>query len=420
MLTDESLADFADRQMHQTSWIARVAAQWVRGLTPQVSVSRGEFTALLRRMWRLETVIPEVRLEEGFQVLDTERNQVSAKDFSSFRHQWEGHPPESAAARTERQLEKRLDHRHHAIDALVVALTNRSLYMSLARHYREEGERRARGESRRRDWSIPPAMQQLRNQALTMIRNCNLTHKPDRNPSGQLFDATAYGQPQADDQGTLRLTLHKTLLELADDKSEERTRKAIASIASEEVQELVLMAFEQRLRGGLGIKAALSEPVSYPRYGTRIWRVRCLSARKPENAQLILHRSRQGEHHKYMLHGGYACLELVPLPQDEVAKTKGRKSQQVFSPRLVTMQEAAHAAFRKPAPGVRRLFKGDMVRNPDDGRVYVVAYFKAEGNLSMVPACETRNFGQMEKDKDPNRKMLAFSKAGNLELLTDG
>lgn len=421
VLTDESLADFADRQMHQTSWIARVAAQWVRPLTPLVSVSRGEFTSLLRHQWRLETVIPEVRLEEGFRVLDTERKFVSAEDFARFRRQWEGLPPATDEGRTERRLDKRLDHRHHAIDALVVALTSRSLYMKLARHYREEGERRARSESRRRDWSLPPAMPHLRDQALAMIRCCNLTHKPDRNPSGQLFDATAYGEPQSDDRGELRLTLRRTLPQLADEKSEDKTRKAIASIASAEVREQVLAAFEQRLRVGMGIKAALSEPVDYPRYGTRIWRVRCLTDRKSENALRIQHRSRHGEHHKYLLHSGYACLELAPLPPEEAGTGKGRSKRQLpFRARLVTMQEAASAAFRKPAPGVRRLFKGDMVRHPDDGRVYLIAYFKAEGNLFMVPACDTRNFGQMEKDKDQNKKTMAFSKAASLELLADG
>lgn len=421
VLSDESLAGFADRQMHQTSWIARVAAQWVKSITPLVSVSRGEMTALLRHQWRLETVIPEVRLEEGFSVLDTERQPVTADDFARFRRQWEGHPSSHGDERTERRLEKRLDHRHHAIDALVVALTSRSLYMKLARHYREEGERRARGESRRREWSIAPPMPHLRDQALAMIRGCNLSHKPDRNPAGDLFKDTAYGVAQPLEGGDQRLTLRQMLPQLADEKSEAKTRKAIASIASEEVRNLVLAAFEARLRAGQDIKTALAQPVYYPRYGTRIWRVRCLTPYKADNARRITHRSRQGEHHKYLLHAGYACLEIVPAAPsaggDASAKPRRKPA---YSTRLVTLEEAAQPGFGRPAPGVRRLFKGDTVRNPDDGRTYVVAYFKAEGNLFLVPSCETRNFGQMEKDKDPNKRKIAFSKAASLEVLADG
>lgn len=72
VMTDESVKEFSDRQFHQTSWIAKAAAQWLSCLCPnKVSVSRGEMTAMLRRKWGLETVIPEVRYENSLPVLDT-------------------------------------------------------------------------------------------------------------------------------------------------------------------------------------------------------------------------------------------------------------------------------------------------------------------------------------------------------------
>ncbi|HFH3083679.1 TPA: type II CRISPR RNA-guided endonuclease Cas9 [Pseudomonas aeruginosa] len=420
VLSDESLAGFADRQMHQTSWIARVAAQWVKSITPLVSVSRGEMTALLRHQWRLETVIPEVRLDEGFSVLDTERQPVTAEDFARFRRQWEGHPSSHGDERTERRLEKRLDHRHHVIDALVVALTSRSLYMKLARHYREEGERRARGESRRRDWGIAPPMPHLRDQALAMIRGCNLSHKPDRNASGGLFKDKPYGVTRPSEGAVQRLTRRKNLLELADEKSVSATYTAIVSIASEEVRKLVLDTFEARLSAGQSIKEALSCPVDYPRYRTQIWRVRCLTPYKADNVKRITHRSRGGEHHKYLLHAGYACLEIAPI-EHEIGCDAKVKRKPAFSTRLITMVEATQPGFNMPAPGVRRLFKGDTVRNSEDGRIYVVAYFQENGRkISLVPFCETRNYGNMKKDGDKNKREIAFSKAVCLELLPDG
>ena len=30
VMTDESIADFADRQFHQTSWISKTATQWLK------------------------------------------------------------------------------------------------------------------------------------------------------------------------------------------------------------------------------------------------------------------------------------------------------------------------------------------------------------------------------------------------------
>ncbi len=86
VLTDESVSGFADRQFHQTSWIAKEAAQWLECLCPhKVSVSRGELTSMLRRSWKLETVIPEVRIENSLPLLDTEGKLIEQNDFDRLK-----------------------------------------------------------------------------------------------------------------------------------------------------------------------------------------------------------------------------------------------------------------------------------------------------------------------------------------------
>jgi CRISPR-associated endonuclease Csn1 len=403
VLSDESIANFADRQLHQTSWIAKAAAQWLRTITPLVSVSRGEFTALLRHQWRLDTVIAEARLDEKLPVLDIDACPVSPEAFQQFRKQWEGHPPDNLTERTERKLEKRLDHRHHGIDALVIALTSRSLYMSLARRYVEESERRAPGERVQHDWSIEPTMHNLRNQALGMVRTCNLTHKPDRNPAGRLFKDTAYGVHFPEEGDRAQLTLRKPLISLADEKSAEKTRKNLHSIASSEVRLLVLKAFEARLSVGQNPKQALSEPVPYPAYGTAIWRVRCIQG-YADDAVRIIHKSRQGEHEKRLLNDGYACLEI----------TAGENGKHQV--RLVTQREAQGRGFMKNRQQAKRIFKRDTVIDRRDDRKYLVGYFKAEGYIFLIPHTDTRNFDKI-KEANSGKKSVSFNHAHQLERI---
>lgn len=117
--------------------------------TTKASVSRGELTAQLRRAWKLETVIPQVRIEtkvdpksekpDNYLPLfddDKPAMPISREEFDRFRACWENHHgPE--VERTDRRIDKRIDHRHHLIDALVIGLTDRSLYMGMAKGYKE-------------------------------------------------------------------------------------------------------------------------------------------------------------------------------------------------------------------------------------------------------------------------------------------
>ncbi len=232
VLTDESIEGFADRQFHQTSWIAKEAAQWLQGIckTP-VSVSRGELTAMLRRKWKLETVIPQARSEEGLPILDEEMQVISTEDFERFRPVWEGHRLEDKANHTDRKLNKRIDHRHHLIDAITIGLTSRSLFQQMARQYKIDSEREMRGQKPRLEVPEPP-IKNVREMALAAIRECPLSIKPDRYPDGAIFQDTAYGVAVKEGEDKARLTLRVKVAELIDRKkgTVEQARKAIQNV----------------------------------------------------------------------------------------------------------------------------------------------------------------------------------------------
>jgi len=151
VLTDESVDGFADSQFHHTSWIAKEATQWLECLCPnKVSVSRGELTSMLRRSWKLETVIPEVRYENNLPVLDTggklddkgkvlPAQPIAQDEFVTLKKYLEGHSVRSEDRKANpnfdfnRRPDKRLDHRHHLIDAITLALTSLRLFQQMAK-----------------------------------------------------------------------------------------------------------------------------------------------------------------------------------------------------------------------------------------------------------------------------------------------
>ncbi len=409
VLTDKSIDGFADRQFHQTSWIAKEAALWLQSIckTP-VSVSRGELTAMLRRKWKLETVIPQARIIEGLPVLDDEGDVITPEDFERYRPIWEGHRAEDKANHTDRKLDKRIDHRHHLIDAITIGLTSRSLFQQMARQYKVDTEREARGQRPRLEVAEPP-LRNVRELALKVINECPLSIKPDRRPEARIFQETAYGVAQKDGEERARLTLRQPLNRLIDSKTGtvEQARKVISSIVSEIIQDVVSKAFEARVAAGIKAPVALSGTIFQNLYGKQIAikKVVCYTDKYSDNALPIVHQSADGrEHSKRLLHDGYAYLETE--------RTDGL----ILKQELVTIQQAMKHENRAKQGDVSRLSKGDVVLNNEDGKRYRIGYFTLEGNIFLIPHTDPRAFDAI-KESGSGKKKMAFSKVLRLKLV---
>lgn len=155
------LDDFIQRQLVDTGYISRLAVNYLQMLIDQahqVQGRKGQFTAELRHQWGLETVLEEL--------------------------------PDSPAWHTKTSLrpgeKNRADHRHHAIDAIVVALTNRSRLQHLARMI-EAGGVRATGEA------LPEPWPDLRDSVVARVKAVNISHAVRRGVRGALHEDTFYG-----------------------------------------------------------------------------------------------------------------------------------------------------------------------------------------------------------------------------------
>jgi len=388
VLDNEAIKGFTDRQFHESSWIAKLTALWLRRVCSDVAVSRGQMTAYLRRIWKLDTVIPEVRNSTGLPVLDRDGQPISTEEFERHKSWWEGHDERAGGVSTERKPDKRIDHRHHLVDALVISLTDRKLFKKMADNYKVESEKARRGVPAKLTRHVDPPFAVLRDLAVNIVTNAEIRHKMDRHPDGQLFDEHAYGiSREPNDEGKHLLAISKPLTALIDNKGNaNKTRRALEKIESVETRASVLRAFDQRVAAGKSIKQIFDDPILHPQFSTPIRRVRVLS-NSEETAATVTHTNRLGEVlSKRYPHAGNAYLEICV----EDIKLVGK-------PRLVAVQEAMKEKGLHPPFGVTRFWKGDTVCY--GGKHYLIGMITAynDGRLCLVPVTETCTFGELKK-----------------------
>lgn len=181
--------EFLARQLTDTQYLARLSREYLDSLYPgeeadsngelkpiqHVWATSGKITELLRRNWDLNSLLP---IDE--RITGTQKLRL-------------GYP------------KNRSDHRHHAIDAIVIGVTKRSLLKSItdaaSRLNNEEFE-----EFVKELVSDTPPWQVFRDDVKTAIDKIIVSHKPDHGTisragyaegkgktAGQLHNETAYG-----------------------------------------------------------------------------------------------------------------------------------------------------------------------------------------------------------------------------------
>ena len=187
----EKNGDFLARQLTDTQYLSRLAGKYLRYLYPQkedgsVYVIPGRMTAMLRRLWGLNTVL-------------SDHNYVDNAHSNAPKN--------------------RLDHRHHAIDAAVTAVTTRSLLQGIARTaaLAENKDLDRLFEGLEQPW------QGFREELGEALGKVTVSHKPDHGrkgrpsrqhdvTSGQLHNETAYGITDQVNRNGDRLVVYRIAL----------------------------------------------------------------------------------------------------------------------------------------------------------------------------------------------------------------
>jgi CRISPR-associated endonuclease Csn1 len=398
-LNSEAITGFSERQFHESSWIAKLTAQWLRTVCTDVSVSRGMMTAYLRRIWRLETVIPEARYDANLPVYDIDNVAINSADFVTHKPYWEG---DNKKRHTDRRIDKRIDHRHHLIDAMVIGLCTRGLYQKMARHYKAVTESKKKTPR----LATPPPFTDLRDRALVLVKNANLTHRPDPWPAGPFFKKQPLSVAKHD--GVDSFTQHKLLSSLAGaTDSVETVRTRLKHILSSETRAIVEREFEKRVGRGLSPTEALAADIVFPGFNTRIRRLKLRVDGDVSRGVRVGHTQRDGTRlEKWLVHDEYAWLEMDC--------TEPKKPE--FH--LVTLHEAAANGHKAPVHPIRVFKKSDTVRDSKDGRFFVIRQIKEQGpSLFLSLPTETRVVAKLTSKT--GRRVISGKQLARLEFVSD-
>ena len=239
-------SDFIERQLSETRYLARQATDYLSLLyggivepreedavgRRRVLVTPGRATSLLRKGWQLEAVTGGAK--------------------------------------------NRKDHRHHAIDALIIALTQDGFLKKLS----QAAERANEMQLSRLTTEIDPPWKSFIKDAKTSYERINVSCRPNRKLNGGLHKETVFSRPlheqNAGNETPKFFAVRKPLVSL--------TKNEVGNIVDDRVREIVM----EHLNNHDGdLKAAFSDPNQHPSLPTKsgrpipIHRVRVRRREKP-------------------------------------------------------------------------------------------------------------------------------------------
>lgn len=243
---------FVERQLNDTRSICVEVKKYLQQIGVSVEISKGEATAALRHRWNL--------------------NRILSEDGS---------------------LEKnRTDHRHHAIDAIIIALTSRSLFQILSRFSAKSGVALSEsGFHLEKPW---PSFYEDVNEKVNHII---VSHAPNHKISGALHEETAYGFSNHDGCFVYRKPLSSL------------TENEVEKIRDDKVKQLVqkrIVQFDGNLKKAL---TDANNPLLHVDGKTPIKSIRLMVNLNQNTVRGI--KSREGETYKFFKYGNNHHVEII-------------------------------------------------------------------------------------------------------------
>ena len=359
----EGESGFLARQLTDTQYLSRIAREYLSRLYPDpktdpVWVVPGKLTEMLRRKWALNEFLA-----------DSEDHHTAKK-------------------------KNRQDHRHHAIDAAVIAATDRGLLQRISRASARSAEMGKKEEA-----NIELPWDGFRTEMKTVLDGITASHRPDHGTvgkgsigasSGQLHNDTAYGLTGAkSNTGADIVVTRKPLDSLGSND--------IAKIRDEDLRDKLWQATRD-LSGKDFTAALLAFSQSNVTY-RGIRRVRLIDAVK-----VIPIKDKTGKTYKSYKGDSNHCVEVWRL-------SDGKWKAEILST-FDANQKGLGASRPHPAAKlVMRLFKKDAValEHPKHGAMQAVIAQMGAQQLSLSPLNEA-NVDARNRDKsDPFKYLLVGS-----------
>lgn len=338
--------NFLDRQLNDTKYLARVARSYLTLVcdASSVWVVTGQLTSLLRGKWGLNSILAD----------ENRKN--------------------------------RNDHRHHAIDACVIGVTDRGL---LNRVGKAAGRNEREGVERVLS-DLPVPYENFRDDIAARIRTIIVSHKPEHGSGGALHEDTAYGivTDNADNRRRGDLNIGNVV-----------TRKPIDALSANEIKRIrdpdIRCALEAVLADVGDTPKALQPALAQWGETHNVRRVRIL---KPE-ASIVPIKPRDGASpYKALVPGENHHMDIVEMPD---GSWKG------FAATVFDVNQPGYRpAWRDDHPSaklVMRVHKGDLVEVDDGGLRVIKRVVQLEPSASRMRLVPHNEGGALQKrHDDPN------------------
>lgn len=340
----EGERSFEARQLVDTQYLSRMARSYLSRLYPDpktapVQVIPGKMTEMLRRKWDLNNILSDA---------DT-TNTTKEKN--------------------------RQDHRHHAIDAAVIAATDEGLLQKISRAS-------ARNQDQGRDVvaATEPPFEDFRSGLKSILERTTVSHKPDHGTlgtgatSGQLHNDTAYGLLE---DGKVVTRKPFDTLKPAD----------IAKIRDPHLRDILWD--RTRNLSGKDFTAALEKFCETSPHYRGIRHVRLV-----EKLNTIPIRDKSGKAYKGYKGDSNHCVEVWRLPD-------GTWKSMILTTFDANTHGLGHTRPHPAAKLIMRLFNKDAVAldHPKLGHVQMVIATIASHNLTLFPSTEA-NVDTRNRDKN--------------------
>lgn len=346
---------FLARQLNETKYLSRLAKSYLGKICApdQIYVTPGTLTAWLRSIWELNGLLSD----------DNRKN--------------------------------RTDHRHHAIDAIVIGAMTRSLLQSLAR----EAGRAEATEFDSEISKIPWPFEDFREAVRASLENLIVSNKPEHCKSGALHEDTAYGVVSDPSEAEIigNLVRRKPLVDVTpgeiDCVRDPVLRKDLQDAVSAFRDTKGKVAKENEK----GFAVALAAFAAEPRPGGKM--IRRIRVGKSDESVTIIVDRRTGQPYKALAPGENHHIDIVQLRDGGwrgFAATVYEVNQMGWCPQW--------ERDRLGGKLVMRLHKGDAVEVDDsDGirRVKIVVRIEpSSGRVRLVPHNEGGDFSKRHANPD--------------------
>lgn len=371
----ESNGGFIARQLTDTQYLAKATRTYLSSLYPEsagVYVIPGRMTAMLRRLWGLNDLLPDHNYVENIH---------------------SGAP------------KNRLDHRHHAIDAAVIGVTTRGLLnmISKAAGRAESQELDKLFDGLQAPWEESRGKEAFRNDLRAALGRITISHKPDHGRDGtpskqrdvtsaRLHNDTAYGFTGEVSASGLPIVVHRVpLLSLKPADITDPIR-----IPDAPLQRALWDATD-----GLSGKDFEKALMSFSKRDSVFKGIRHVRVR--EVLSVIPIHDQDGKPFKGYKGDANARYDVWQMPDGK------------WAARVISMFDAHkyNSAPGRPHPAAKKIMslrQNDLIameRNGDTRKIMRIVAFSQNGQITLVGHLESGNL--KERDKNPNDPFKFFS-----------